>query len=68
MAPLLLLDEVAAHLDARHRAALFVEVDRLGAQAWYTGTDRTVFAPLSDSAQFVFLGHDPSAGGGRSTA
>ena len=47
-APLLLLDEVAAHLDARHRAALFVEVAELGAQAWYAGTDRNVFAPLSD--------------------
>lgn len=62
-APLLLLDEVAAHLDARHRAALFVEVAELGAQAWYAGTDRNVFASLSDSAQFVALGQEPSAGG-----
>lgn len=63
MAPLLLLDEVAAHLDARHRGALFVEVAELGAQAWYAGTDRNVFAPLSDSAQFVSVGPEPAAGG-----
>ncbi len=62
-APLLLLDEVAAHLDARHRAALFAEVADLGAQAWYAGTDRTVFAPLTGSAQFVSLGQGSSADG-----
>ncbi|MGZ9106349.1 MAG: DNA replication/repair protein RecF, partial [Rhodoplanes sp.] len=39
-APLLLLDEVAAHLDARHREALFAEAAALRAQAWYAGTDR----------------------------
>jgi recombinational DNA repair ATPase RecF len=38
-APLLLLDEIAAHLDARRRAALFEEILALGAQAWMTGTD-----------------------------
>lgn len=42
--PLLLLDEVAAHLDAAHRAALFAEIDELGAQAWMTGTEEAVFA------------------------
>ena len=39
MAPLLLLDEIAAHLDAMRRAALFEEILALGAQAWMTGTD-----------------------------
>ncbi len=35
----LLLDEVAAHLDDRRREALFDEIAALGAQAWMTGTD-----------------------------
>ncbi len=49
-APLLLLDEIAAHLDARRRAALFEEILALGAQAWMTGTDMEMFAPLSGRA------------------
>lgn len=51
--PLLLLDDVAAHLDAGHRAVLFDEIDAIGAQAWYTGTDRTVFSPLRHRAQWL---------------
>jgi DNA replication and repair protein RecF len=43
MAPLLLLDEIAAHLDATRRAALFEEIDALSAQAWMTGTDLSLF-------------------------
>ena len=43
MAPLLLLDEIAAHLDAMRRAALFEEILALGAQAWMTGTDLSLF-------------------------
>ena len=50
--PLLLLDEVAAHLDRRHREGLFEEVSALGAQAWLTGTDAALFAPLRGAAQF----------------
>ncbi len=42
-APLLLLDEIAAHLDAMRRAALFAEIADLGAQAWMTGTDLSLF-------------------------
>jgi DNA replication and repair protein RecF len=49
--PLLLLDEVASHLDAARRAALFDEILSLGAQAWLTGTDESVFAPLRRHAQ-----------------
>jgi DNA replication and repair protein RecF len=41
--PLLLLDEVAAHLDGMRRAALFEEITALGAQAWMTGTDLSLF-------------------------
>jgi DNA replication and repair protein RecF len=50
-APLLLLDEIAAHLDAHRRAALFEEIQALEAQAWLTGTDRQLFAPLLPHAQ-----------------
>jgi DNA replication and repair protein RecF len=49
-APLLLLDEIAAHLDVRRRAALFEEILALGAQAWMTGTDHSLFEPLAGRA------------------
>src|SRR5262249_47341415 len=45
-APILLLDEIAAHLDAARRAALFEEIVALGAQAWMTGTDLSLFEGL----------------------
>ena len=51
LSPLLLLDEIAAHLDVTRRAALFDEILELGAQAWMTGTDIEMFAPLSGKAQ-----------------
>lgn len=51
-APVLLLDELVAHLDAARRGALFEALLDLGAQAWMTGTDRTFFAPLGRHAQF----------------
>ncbi|WP_135502888.1 DNA replication/repair protein RecF [Roseovarius aestuariivivens] len=51
--PILLLDEVAAHLDAARRAALYDEVCALGSQAWMTGTGSELFVELGDRAQFV---------------
>ena len=51
--PLLLLDEVAAHLDAKRRKALFDEIYNLGAQAWLTGTDLAFFESFGDNAQYV---------------
>jgi DNA replication and repair protein RecF len=51
-APLLLLDEIAAHLDQDRRAALFAEILQLGAQAWMTGTDIALFQGLGEHAQF----------------
>jgi DNA replication and repair protein RecF len=51
LCPLLLLDEIAAHLDVVRRAALFDEVTALGTQAWMTGTDIEMFAPLKGRAQ-----------------
>lgn len=52
-APILLLDEVAAHLDERRRSTLFAELVRLGSQAWLTGTDRSAFAALLNEAQCI---------------
>jgi DNA replication and repair protein RecF len=43
LAPILLLDEIAAHLDVIRRTALFEEVHALAAQAWMTGTDLSLF-------------------------
>ncbi|MBB4065833.1 DNA replication/repair protein RecF [Gellertiella hungarica] len=51
-APVLLLDEIAAHLDEGRRAALFDLIDGLGGQAFMTGTDRMLFEALGDRAQF----------------
>ncbi len=51
--PLLLLDEVAAHLDADRRAALYREILAQGGQAWLTGTDPALFAPLEGHAQLL---------------
>jgi DNA replication and repair protein RecF len=53
MTPILLLDEVAAHLDPLRRAALFARLAELGSQAFLTGTDRAFFAGLPfDSAHY----------------
>jgi len=52
-APLVLLDEVAAHLDQARREALFGEILRLGVQAWMTGTDRELFSPIAQDAQIL---------------
>lgn len=50
--PVLLLDEVAAHLDKARREALFAELRAIGAQVWMTGTERALFEPLSGDALF----------------
>jgi len=51
--PILLLDEVAAHLDRHRRAALFDEIVALGLQAFLTGTDEHLFEDLRGRAQGV---------------
>jgi len=51
MTPVLLLDEVAAHLDASRRAALFARLAALGGQAFVTGTDATLFTNLPTDAE-----------------
>ncbi len=52
VAPILLLDEVVAHLDAGRRTALFEEILALDLQAWLTGTEMALFAELGGRAQF----------------
>jgi len=52
-APILLLDEIAAHLDAGRRAALFAILEDLNCQAFMTGTDPELFASISGRAQFL---------------
>lgn len=51
--PILLLDEVAAHLDADRRAALYDEICALGAQAWMTGTGPELFEALGGRANLI---------------
>ena len=52
-APILLLDEVAAHLDSGRRAALYAELLALGGQAFLTGTGRELFAEFGPEAHHV---------------
>ncbi len=51
IAPLALLDEIAAHFDPRRRAALFEALERLGGQVFLTGADPAAFAELEGRAQ-----------------
>lgn len=51
--PILLLDEVAAHLDEGRRAALFDLLATLGAQVWMTGTDASLFRAISGPATYM---------------
>lgn len=55
--PVLLLDEVAAHLDENRRAALFDLLSELGGQVWMTGTDETLFSAAQKRAQFWGIDH-----------
>jgi DNA replication and repair protein RecF len=52
-APLLLLDEVVAHLDPARRAALYAELALLGTQVWMTGADPALFAEIKDQAAMI---------------
>ena len=52
MAPILLLDEIAAHLDEHRRSALFDLIDTIGCQAWMTGTDQPMFESLGTRARY----------------
>ena len=52
-APILLLDEVAAHLDPIRRAALFERLAATGGQVWITGTERAPFEDIQDASWFA---------------
>ena len=52
MAPVLLLDEIAAHLDENRRAALYDILQDAGGQVWLTGTDYNLFDAVQGRAQF----------------
>jgi len=54
-APVLLLDEVAAHLDADRRSGLFETLKGLGAQSFMTGTDEALFNGLGKTADFLHV-------------
>lgn len=56
--PLLLLDEVAAHLDEKRRADLYSILEALGGQVWLTGTELDLFAELNNKAQFIKISDD----------
>ncbi|MET3578353.1 DNA replication and repair protein RecF [Mesorhizobium robiniae] len=57
MTPILLLDEIAAHLDSGRRAALFSILEELNCQAFMTGTDAALFSSLKGRAQFLTVDH-----------
>jgi DNA replication and repair protein RecF len=56
--PIILLDEVAAHLDETRRAALYDEVCALGAQAWMTGTGAELFEALGPRAHMIAISEE----------
>ena len=56
--PVLLLDEITAHLDGARRQALFEAIEDLGAQAWLTGTDESLFESLRQDGQFYTVAED----------
>jgi DNA replication and repair protein RecF len=51
--PILLLDEVAAHLDPSRRAALFERLQSGGGQVWMTGTERSLFEAVGGGASWL---------------
>ncbi len=53
--PILLLDEVAAHLDDARRSALYEILQDLKSQVWLTGTERDLFRSIENEAQFFSL-------------
>ena len=56
IAPMILLDEVAAHLDPRRRAGLFEALDALPGQVWMTGADPAAFAQAGDRTEVLRIG------------
>ena len=61
-APVLLLDEIAAHLDEGRRSDLFDLVDDLGGQAFMTGTDQSMFSALGERARYLTVANGTVSG------
>ena len=61
---MLLLDEVAAHLDHERREALFGSLTGLGGQVWFSGTDAETFVSLRGQAQFFAIANGAVSDGG----
>ena len=57
MAPLVLLDEIAAHLDPARRGALYQVLAELGGQVWMTGTEPAAFAGLGEDGIVLHVSH-----------
>ena len=53
--PVILLDEISAHLDIDRRGALYQEINALGAQAWMTGTDKNLFSEFGCKAKYFHV-------------
>jgi DNA replication and repair protein RecF len=60
MTPVLLLDEIAAHLDPARRAALFSKLETLGGQVFMTGTDAALFEALPEGSEMFEIGDGDS--------
>ena len=56
-APVLLLDEVAAHLDVHRRRGFFEALTNLGVQAWMTGTDENLFSEAGAQSALYHVEH-----------
>ena len=67
-APIVLLDEVAAHLDAIRREALFASLEAAGAQVFLTGTDMSAFGALASCAQVFEVDHGQACAARRATS
>ncbi|WP_439534634.1 DNA replication/repair protein RecF [Polymorphobacter sp.] len=61
-APLMLMDEIAAHLDARRRARLFERLAVTGAQVWMTGTDPLLFSEAGPATRLTLAGGNLGTG------
>lgn len=66
--PVLLLDEVAAHLDGGRRAALYGLLHTLGGQVWMTGTDRALFSDIGEQSQLFKVAEQKICRAGQSKA
>ncbi|MGB2016033.1 MAG: DNA replication/repair protein RecF [Candidatus Puniceispirillum sp.] len=64
--PIMLLDDVAAHLDAKRRSALFEALHDLGGQSWFSGSDASLFEGIGKAAQFMKI-HETEDDSGMTT-